>query len=86
MVTIPVIKYFFSPINLQNGRLQILYLLEIADFSHGIEFIFKVVIGQFNLRTIFLLSLGKTMNGYPKREKKSGLRTKIKSFHSGYSD
>ena len=23
---------------------------------------------------------------YPKREKKSGLRTKIKSFHSGYLD
>ena len=52
----------------------------------GYEFIFMAVIGQFNLRTIFLLSLGKTMNGYPKREKKSGLRTKIKSFHSGYSD
>jgi len=25
----------FSPINLQNGRQHILYLLEIADFSHG---------------------------------------------------
>ena len=34
-----IIKYFSSPINLQNGRQQI-YLLEIADFSHGIEFIF----------------------------------------------
>jgi len=32
------------------------------------------------------LSLEKTMYGYPKREKKSGLRTKIKSFHSGYLD
>ena len=30
------------------------------------------------------LSLEKTMYGYPKREKKSGLRAKIKSFHSGY--
>ena len=26
------------------------------------------------------------MYGYPKREKKSGLRTKIKSFYSRYSD
>ena len=26
------------------------------------------------------------MNGYLKRGKKSGLRTKIKSFHSGYSE
>ena len=32
------------------------------------------------------LSLEKTMYRYPKREKKSGLRTKIKSFHSGYLD
>ena len=32
------------------------------------------------------LSLEKIMYGYPRREKKSGLRTKIKSFHSGYSD
>ena len=32
------------------------------------------------------LSLEKTMYGYPKREKKSGLRTKNKSFLSGYSD
>ena len=30
------------------------YLLEVADFSHGIEFIFKAVkAGQCNLRTIF---------------------------------
>ena len=28
----------------------------------------------------------KTINGYPRREKKSGLRTKMKSFHSGYLD
>ena len=47
-------KYFSLPINLQNGRQQILYLLEIADFSHGIEFIYMAVIGQYNLRTIFL--------------------------------
>jgi len=32
------------------------------------------------------LSLEKAMYGYPKREKKSGLKTKIKSFHNGYSD
>ena len=51
-----MIKYFSSPINLQNGRQQILYLLEIADFSHGIEFIFKAVIGHYNLRTKFLHS------------------------------
>ena len=51
-----IIKYFSSPINLQNGRQLILYLLAIADFSHGIEFIFKAVIGQYNLRTIGLHS------------------------------
>ena len=28
----------------------------------------------------------KTMYRYQKREKKSGLRTKMKSFHSGYLD
>ena len=28
----------------------------------------------------------KTIYGYPRREKKSGLRTKMKSFHSGYLD
>ena len=32
--------------------IRILYLLAIADFSHGIEFIFKAVIGQYNLRTV----------------------------------
>ena len=64
-----------------------LYLLKIADFSYGIEFIFKAVIGQYNLRTIFLHShWRKQLYRYPKREKKSGLRTKIKSFHSGYWD
>ena len=47
---------FSSPINLQNGRQKILDLLEIADFSQGIEFVFKAVIGQYNLRTIFLHS------------------------------
>ena len=49
-----IIKYFSLLINLQNGRQRILYLLEIADFSHGIEFIFKAFIGHYNLRTIFL--------------------------------
>jgi len=49
-------EYFSSPINLQNGRRQILYLLEIADFSYGIELIFKAVIGQYNLQTILLHS------------------------------
>ena len=48
--------YLYLPIILQNGRQQILYLLEIADFSHGIEFIFKAFIGYYNLRTIFLQS------------------------------
>jgi len=51
-----IFKYFSSQINLQNGRPQILDLLEIADFSHGIDFIFKAVIGQYNLRTKFLHS------------------------------
>ena len=41
-----IIKYFSLLINLQNGRQQILYLLEIADFSHGIEFIFNPVIAE----------------------------------------
>ena len=65
-----IIKYFSSSTNLQNGRQQIFYLVEIADFSHGIEFIIKAVIGQYNLRTIFLHSLEKIMFGYTKREKK----------------
>ena len=39
-------------INLQNGRQQILYFLEIADFSHRTESIFKAVIGQYNLRNL----------------------------------
>ena len=33
-----------------------------------------------------IFSLVKTINGYPRREKKSGLSSKMKSFHSGYSD
>ena len=48
------IRYFSSPIDIQNGRKQVLDLLEIADFSHGIEFIIKAIIGQYNLRSIFL--------------------------------
>ena len=36
--------------------------------------------------TNYTLSLEKAMHGYPKREKKSGVRTKFKSFHNGYSD
>ena len=35
---------------------KFLILLAIADFSHGIEFIFKAVIVQYNLQTIFLHS------------------------------
>ena len=31
-------------------------MLEIAEFSHGIEFIFKAAIGQYNLLTIFMHS------------------------------
>ena len=33
-----------------------------------------------------IFSLEKIIDGYPRREKKSELRTKMKSFHSGYSD
>ena len=51
-----IITYFSSPINLQNGRQQIVYLLKIAEVFHWIEFIFKAVIGQYNLPTIFLHS------------------------------
>jgi hypothetical protein len=39
-----------------DRRQQILYLLKVADFSHGIEFIFKAFIGEYNLRPIFLFS------------------------------
>ena len=51
-----MITYFSMPIYLQNGRKQILYLLKITEDSHWIEFIFKAVIGQYNLRFIFLHS------------------------------
>ena len=44
-------KYFSLSINLRNSL-----FVRIADFSLGIEFIFKAVIGQYNLRTIFLHS------------------------------
>ena len=45
----------------------------------GYKKISNVLLNIFLHRLIF-----KIMYGYPKREKKSGLRTKIKSFHSGY--
>ena len=81
-----IITYFSSPINLQNGQQQILYLSEIVEVSHWIELIFKDVIGQYNLRTIFLHShRRKQWTDIQGERKKSGLRTKIKSFHSGYS-
>ena len=32
------------------------FLLENADFSSGIEFIFNAVLGQYNLQTMFLHS------------------------------
>ena len=51
-----IIKYFSSPINLQNDQQQILYLLKIAEVSHWIAFIFKAVIDQYNLRFVFLHS------------------------------
>ena len=74
-------------LNLQNVRQQILNLLAIADFSNGLEFIFKGVIGQYDLRTIFLhYHWIKTIYGYLKREKNSVLRTKIKISHIGYLD
>ena len=75
-----IIKYFSSPINLQNGRQQILYLLEIADFSHGIEFIFKAFFGQYNLRTIFLYSHWRKQRTDIQRERKrmdKGLKLKV---------
>ena len=87
MVTKPANKNLSSPINIEYGRQQILYLLEIVDFSHGIEFFFQGCHWSIQFTNyIPALSLEKIMYGYPKREKKSGLRTKIKSFHSGYSD
>ena len=63
------------------------FLLEIVGFSHGMESIFKAVIGEYNLLTICLHShRRKQCITDIQREKKSGLRTKIKSFHSGYSN
>ena len=65
-----IITYFSSPINFQNGRQQILYLLEIADFSHGIEFISKAVIGQYNLLFILLHSHWRKQSTDIQRERK----------------
>ena len=48
---------------------KILYLLEIEDFFHGIEIIFKAVIGQYNLRTIFLHSNWRNVWTSKEREK-----------------
>ena len=73
-------KYFSSPINLQNGRQQILNLLTIANFPHGIEFIFKAVLGQYNLRTIFLQSHWRKQCTGIQRERKRvdyGLKFKV---------
>ena len=49
-----------------------------ADFSHGIEFILNAVIGQYNLRTIFLHSSSLDIQ----RERKTvdkGLKLKVPS-------
>ena len=51
-----MITYFTLLIYLQKSRQQIIYLLKIAEDSPWIEFIFKAVIGQYNLRFIFLHS------------------------------
>ena len=51
-----MITYFTLLIYLQKGRQQIIYLTKIAEDSPWIEFIFKAVIGQYNLRFIFLHS------------------------------
>ena len=69
-----IITYFSSPINLQNGGQQILYLLEIADFSHGIELIFKAFIGHYNLRTIFLHSIGENNELISKEREKEWIK------------
>ena len=69
-----IIKYFSSLINLQNGRQEMLYLLEIADSSHGIKFIFKAVIGQYNLRTIFLHSHWRKQSTDIQRERKDWIK------------
>ena len=45
--------------SLQYGRQHILYLQEIADFSHGIGYIFKAVIGQYNLQLYSCTLTGK---------------------------
>ena len=61
-------------------------------FSHFFAKLFVrwKVLG-FARRTLKFKSKSKTKTSgthmlYPKREKKSGLRTKIKSFHGGYLD
>ena len=76
-------KNFSSPINLQNGRQQILYLVEIADFSYGIEIIFKVVIGQYSWWTIYLESHWRKQCTDIQRERKRvdlGLKSKVSTM------
>ena len=65
----PIIEYLSSPINLQNDRQQILYLLEIADFSLGSNLFVKAVISQIQFtKYIPALSWEKAMYGYPERK------------------
>jgi len=49
---------------------KFLIFLANADFSHGIEFIFKAVIGQYNLQTILLHSHWRKQCKDIQREKK----------------
>ena len=66
-------------INLQNGRQQILYLLEIAEVSYKIEIIFKAVIGQYNIESAFLHSHWRKHYTYIQRERKRvDFRLKLK--------
>ena len=52
-----------------DSRQQLLYFLQIADFSHRIEFIFKAVIGQYNSRTIYSCTLIGENNGRISKER-----------------
>jgi len=75
-----LLSHIFLPINLQNGGQRNLHLLEIAVVSYWIEFIFKAVIGQYYLRTIFLHSHWRKQCMDIQRERKivdKGLKLKV---------
>ena len=57
--------------------IRILNLLAIAVFSHGIEYIFKAVIGQYNLRTVNSHWRKQCTDIQRERKRVLGLRLKV---------